>query len=72
MANLLAQDPVYISLADFRDTTSNSDLADSLVVDDDTLKGIIYNAQHIIDTYIGRYGTKYDSDQHYIFPVDVD
>lgn len=72
MANLLAQDPVYITLADFRDTTTNSDLANALVVNDETLEGIIYNAQHIVDDYIQRYGTKYDIDQHYIFPIDVD
>ena len=71
MANLLAQDPVYITLTDFRDTTSNSDLQSDVTVPDDELKGIIYNAQHIIDTYIGRYGEKYDEDQEYIFPIDV-
>jgi hypothetical protein len=56
MANLLAQDPVYISLADFRDTTTNTSLKSSLTVSDDALKAIIYNAQVVIDDYIRHYG----------------
>lgn len=68
MTDLLVQDPVYISLEDFRDTTSNADLANALTVDDDALKGIIYNSQMIIDDYISHYGLQFEDGQIFIFP----
>jgi len=71
MTNLLIQDPVYISLEDFRETTKNSSLKSSLSVCDDDLKWIIYSVQKIIDDYIWHYETAFDEDQEFIFPIDV-
>ena len=70
MANLLAQDPVYISLADYRDTTTNTYLKDSAT--DDELKSIIYKSQLIIDDYIRFYWNPFVDWQEFIFPIDVD
>lgn len=67
MANLLAQDTVYISLADYRDTTTNTYLKDSAT--DDELKSIIYKSQRTIDDYIVAFGCPCVEWQEFIFPV---
>lgn len=69
MTNLLVKDPVYITLQDFRDTTTNTDL--QTIIDDD-LKSIIYKAQLVIDDYIQHYWKPFVDWQEFIFPIDVD
>lgn len=67
MANLLAQDPVYISLADYRDTTTNTYLKDTAT--DDELKSIIYKSQRAIDDYIVVFWCPCVEWQDFIFPT---
>ena len=50
MANLLDKEPIYITLQDFRDTTTVDYLKNTAT--DEELKAIIYNSQGIIDNYI--------------------
>lgn len=67
MSNLYAQTPVYLTVADVRDSTGKVGLQS---VSDDGIKELIYKAQVEVDNFIGNYGTKFDSSQSLIFPID--
>lgn len=66
MANLFLQEPIYISVQDYKDSTSK----DITSLTDDDIKVLIYKAQKIIDNYIWSYWVKFDSEQDFIFPID--
>ncbi len=66
MADIFIQDPVYITVQELKDSTTNA-LIDA--ESDDNNKKIITEAQDIIDQYIGSYPTKADENQYYIFPT---
>lgn len=71
MTNLFVQDPVYISIENLRDSTTNEDIkADSpVVVTDEDLKILIWKAQDIIDAVIFVYWDKNSETQTTIFPI---
>ena len=68
MTNLL-DDLVYVSLADARET---SDVFDATTPTDAELTTLLTEAQWIIDEYIGYYGTPFEEDQTFIFPLCED
>ena len=67
MANLFIQNPVYITIAEIKDTSTKAWL---IALSDDELKVLITKAQQLVDNYIVSYGEKYDEDQTYIFPIE--
>lgn len=66
MANLL-NNPVYVTVQDVRDTSDNSGV---LALTDPEIEKYITKAQYTIDNYMYSYGTKVDSTQQFIFPVE--
>lgn len=69
MANLFETIPVYIALADLRDTTSNEDLKTDSGVSDWDASILISKAQDIIDNVIWDYWEPADETQDTIFPL---
>lgn len=72
MANLFLTEPVYLSLTDLRETTTNPDLKEVDSVDDDNIKILIWKAQDIIDNLITDYWTPNIENQETIFPIKND
>lgn len=66
MANIFQWESVYITSQDVKDSTSKTALA---ALTDLEIETLIYKAQIAIDNYIVSYGTPYDTDQDFIFPV---
>jgi len=66
MANIFIQDPIYITIEELSDGTTNSLIA---WASNDDKKKLITESQDIIDQYIWSYPTKVDVDQTYIFPT---
>ena len=71
MTNLL-DDPIYVTWQDVLDTTTIAGLIALLTWTPTAADGWITQAQRIIDNYIGRYGTPFDEDQTFVFPVEDD
>lgn len=69
MANLFETPPIYVSIEDLRDTTTNESLENDSTVTDGDLSILISKAQDIIDNSIWDYGTPAEEDQNTIFPL---
>lgn len=69
MANLFEITPVYVSVTDLRDTTTNSDLESDTVVEASDIKILIGKAQDIIDSIIWDYWVPNVENQETIFPI---
>lgn len=72
MANLFLTEPVYLSLTDLRETTTNLDLKEAYSVDDDNVKILVWKAQDIIDNLITDYWIPNIENQETIFPIKND
>ena len=70
MTNLFNETPIYITVADVRDSTN----IDGLKTESDTrLTRYIIEAQGAVDNYIlNNTYDKYDSEQKYMFPISID
>ena len=69
MANLFETTPIYVSISDLRDTTTNSDLKSSWTVEDWDVSILISKAQDIIDNAIWDYWVPNIENQETIFPI---
>jgi len=66
MTNILDIEPVYITVQDVRDSTTNTTLA---WLTDTEIKGLIYQAQIMIDTYLGQVFYESLEEQEFIYPL---
>ena len=69
MANLFVNEPIYTTIIDLRETTTNPDLKESSIVNDENVKILITKSQDIIDAVIECYWTPNISWQKTIFPI---
>lgn len=65
MTNLFIEEPTYITLQDFKDSSSG----ELVLTSDDNIKIYIVKAQILIDSLIWSYDEKLVSTQTYIFPT---
>ncbi len=72
MANIFDTIPVYITLSNLRDSTTNPDLKDDWIVSDTNVQALISKAQNIIDDIISDYWVPNIENQETIFPVKND
>ena len=70
MADLFVQEPIYITLADFRESSTNSDIRDTTtpLVSDNNIKKIISKSEEIIDALIKEFWDPEVEWQTRIFP----
>ena len=66
MTNIFAQDPVYITIQELKDSTSKSEIG---ALNDEEIKELIYKAELIIDDYIVTFWEKFEETQPFIFPI---
>ena len=69
MANIFETSPVYISIENLRDSTTNEDLKDINQVTDENVSILIWKAQDIIDNLIWDYWIPNIENQETIFPI---
>ena len=68
MSNIFSQDPVYITVTEVRDSTSDSDIQS---LNDEKIKILIYRAEKEIDNYIWHTIYKpFSTSQTFLFPVN--
>lgn len=69
MANIFQTSPVYISLENLRDSTTNEDLKLDTQVSNENVSILISKAQDIIDNVIWDYWVPNIENQETIFPI---
>lgn len=69
MASIFAQDPIYITIQEVKDSTKKTAIT---LLSDTDIKILIYKAQKSIDNYIVGYWKPFVSWQSFIFPIDID
>lgn len=71
MADLFTIEPTYITVLNFRESSTNSDISDIVwpIVSDDDIKKIIWKTEEIIDALIWDFWTEEIEWQSRIFPT---